>query len=846
MLSTTATLFNDTSMFDRISVTHPLRPANLPTSFVGQFAWSGFNSFCVEIGQSISPGLHTFPTRAPLASSGLANAGLVADFWRSYGPKTTGFTSVTDAAAFQLGIWELISDGPSRNLKSGSFQVGASASPAVARAESWLNGTGTPAPSAGGPAVSLYVLQHPTRQDQVVWEPLPNITVQVAPPSVAEDGPEKLTYTFTATGPLTRDVTVNYSVGGSATAGSDFTGLPAGASTGAITIPANSGAPGSAATLAITPTPDTVVEFDETVVISLLPGTGYTFDTTRPPATGTIENDDYLVDLDVDSNNDGKIDRSPDEENIEDLPGEGKQLVFGVPSEVTLSPEEPQNTADIIVTASPSSLGNGRQLRITAGGGLNIWLNKEKTQPLGSHNTDPNQPDVFTFDNATFTGEQRLYVDGNVEGIDRAITLALLNASGAIISEDRIFFSVEEYIDIRPIETLARLNTQVGAALAGDALQLLTAAEYNKLKDAGLEVGRHDGLWDYVFVEIGKNYYTYIEPTLPGFSYQLFAIAPNTVAISSLQELAGNANWLVGLGAADVALSIIPGGTSAGYLEEGNNGRAALWFLADVALTLSVVGKLGQVTAKLGSVVKSGTAVRLGNFLHNAAKIGQYRHVALGATIATGILGAESGAGAVSDVLNGKYTAGTIKGIDAVFAALGVASSGVQYREALTKAATANKKLAEKVDVSQLATKTDHAALASTVAGSLDDIVSSSSMRRMSIPNRVVQSTVDDYVAENLRLFEEAGGTINRNAGPAPTRVVDGETYKLLGNMNYSKKLIRLYDGHEIQDVVEELAHFRQAVRDGLWGTTQPLGSRRKIWESQIDVLFDSLGFVPR
>jgi hypothetical protein len=152
-------------------VIHPLRPANLPASFVGQFFWNGFNSFCVEIGQSISPGLHTFPTRAPLASSGLANAGLVADFWRSYGPKTTGFTSVTDAAAFQLGIWELISDGPSRNLKSGSFQVGASASPAVARAESWLNGTGTPAPSAGGPAVSLYVLQHPTRQDQVVWEP---------------------------------------------------------------------------------------------------------------------------------------------------------------------------------------------------------------------------------------------------------------------------------------------------------------------------------------------------------------------------------------------------------------------------------------------------------------------------------------------------------------------------------------------------------------------------------------------------------------------------------------------------------------------------------------------------
>ena len=158
--------------------------------------------------------------------------------------------------------------------------------------------------------------------------------------------------------------------------------------------------------------------------------------------------------------------------------------------------------------------------------------------------------------------------------------------------------------------------------------------------------------------------------------------------------------------------NLIPGGTSAGYLEQGDYPHAAAWFLADVGLTLSVVGTLGQVTAKAGSVVKSGSAIRLGKALHNAAKIGQYRHVALGGTIATGILGAESGVGAVSDVLNGRYTDATIKGIDAVFAALGVASSGTLYREVLTDAAKANKKLAEKVDVQKITSKTDHDALA--------------------------------------------------------------------------------------------------------------------------------------
>jgi hypothetical protein len=119
-------------------------------------------------------------------------------------------------------------------------------------------------------------------------------------------------------------------------------------------------------------------------------------------------------------------------------------------------------------------------------------------------------------------------------------------------------------------------------------------------------------------------------------------------------------------------------------------------------------------------------------------------------------------------------------------------------------------------------------------------------MRRMTIPNRVVQSTVDDYIAKNLKLFEQAGGTIIRNAGPAPTKVIDGVTYRTLGNLNYRQKVIKLYDGHEIQDVVEELAHFRQAVRDGLWGTSKPLGSRRELWEAQIDNLFKHLGFVPR
>jgi len=290
MLSATARLENNISMFDRIPVIHGSQPASPGGSFVGQFFWngSGFKSFCVEGQQSISPGLHTFPTVTSLSASGLANAGLVEQFWQSYGPTTPGgFTSITDAAAFQLGLWELISDGPSRDLKSGSFRVGDSASPAIARAASWLDGTGTPAPGAGG-SVALHVMQHPTKQDQVIWGPLPppSVSVKVTPTSVTEDGSKQLTYEFTASPAPTADIAVNYRIGGSAQAGSDFTGLPQGATTGTITIPAGS----TSATLTIVPTPDTEIEPDETVVITLQNGTGYSPGTSV--ATGTILNDD--------------------------------------------------------------------------------------------------------------------------------------------------------------------------------------------------------------------------------------------------------------------------------------------------------------------------------------------------------------------------------------------------------------------------------------------------------------------------------------------------------------------------------------------------------------------------
>ncbi|MFM6443821.1 MAG: cadherin domain-containing protein, partial [Dolichospermum sp.] len=51
------------------------------------------------------------------------------------------------------------------------------------------------------------------------------VTVAAAPVSVTEDGSSNLVYTFTRTGSTTNTLTVNYTVGGTATLGTDYTGI---------------------------------------------------------------------------------------------------------------------------------------------------------------------------------------------------------------------------------------------------------------------------------------------------------------------------------------------------------------------------------------------------------------------------------------------------------------------------------------------------------------------------------------------------------------------------------------------------------------------------------------------
>ncbi|BFM40476.1 Calx-beta domain-containing protein [Synechocystis sp. LKSZ1] len=118
-----------------------------------------------------------------------------------------------------------------------------------------------------------------------VLAPLPTITLAVSPSSVTEDGTPNLVYTFTRTGDLTNSLTVNYSLGGTATNGNDYANL----GTNVIFQPGS-----ATATVTVNPTPDSTVEPDETISLTLVAGTGYSIGTTNA-VIGTIQNDDAVA-----------------------------------------------------------------------------------------------------------------------------------------------------------------------------------------------------------------------------------------------------------------------------------------------------------------------------------------------------------------------------------------------------------------------------------------------------------------------------------------------------------------------------------------------------------------------
>ncbi|MDV2968386.1 autotransporter domain-containing protein [Nitratireductor aquimarinus] len=112
----------------------------------------------------------------------------------------------------------------------------------------------------------------------------PSVSISVSPASMSEDSAGNLVYTVTRSQNLSSSTIVNLGYTGSADA-SDYTG-----ETLTVTIPSGS----TSGIVEINPSADVTVEADETVIVSIQSGSGYTIGVPSS-ATGTILNDDLGV-----------------------------------------------------------------------------------------------------------------------------------------------------------------------------------------------------------------------------------------------------------------------------------------------------------------------------------------------------------------------------------------------------------------------------------------------------------------------------------------------------------------------------------------------------------------------
>ncbi|RJL89216.1 autotransporter domain-containing protein [Xanthomonas vasicola] len=163
------------------------------------------------------------------------------------------------------------------NTSSASFTVTPIADTTVEADEtvtfSVASGTGY---STGSPASATAT---------IVNDDFPVASIAVSPASVTEDGATNLLYTVTLDQPSPSALSIGFGVSGTATSGTDYA---------AMSSPLVIAAGQTTGTITIDPTADTTVEPDETVVISLNTGSGYTVGSPNS-ATGTILNDDLPV-----------------------------------------------------------------------------------------------------------------------------------------------------------------------------------------------------------------------------------------------------------------------------------------------------------------------------------------------------------------------------------------------------------------------------------------------------------------------------------------------------------------------------------------------------------------------
>jgi hypothetical protein len=222
------------------------------------------------------------------------------------------------------------------------------------------------------------------RQGQVIdsqtltHRPQPVVSVFASDPVAAEPGANTGTFTFTRTGYTDLPLTVAYTVGGTATAGADYTPL-----IGSVTILAGA----SSATVTLTPLNDTAAESAETVTLTLAPGADYAVGVLGSATVRILDDDSALLPrgsiwryLD-DGSNQGTAWRNPGFNDLAWRSGPA-QLGYGDGDEATVVSFGPDPNNKFITTyfrttftVTDAAAFTGLLLRLVRDDGAVVYLN---------------------------------------------------------------------------------------------------------------------------------------------------------------------------------------------------------------------------------------------------------------------------------------------------------------------------------------------------------------------------------------------------------------------------------------------------------------------------------------
>jgi hypothetical protein len=220
-------------------------------------AWSNIAN--IQAATSVASGTLSSPSATYIYARAKAGDDVLSASITNYTYTTTGaLTELTDGRSGTSGV----------NNEAAHLYVGFNTFTDGPRTVSW-----TMTPSTANATASDAL--------QLVAAPDSSVSIAVSPSSVNEDGVTDLVFTFTRANTVGA-LNVNYSIGGTATNGTDYATI---ASPVAFTD-------GSAtATVTVNPTADATSESNETVTLTVTGGSGYTVGSPSV-ATGTITNDD--------------------------------------------------------------------------------------------------------------------------------------------------------------------------------------------------------------------------------------------------------------------------------------------------------------------------------------------------------------------------------------------------------------------------------------------------------------------------------------------------------------------------------------------------------------------------